>query len=222
MNRRERLIIFFFLGHSDYVKFFIFVLAAPHVDTMELILMKLTHKWNQYLYELVLIIVLATAGTSKAQTTPGNSLPVYYGTYQQYSFSIVLKNDSSFSAKGHINAEDKKAQFLVYRSHGTTKSLFPSNTKSLTLVGTDGTVIPGIPVDSCWLFMTSKGRINQYSFRAKPETRDVVAIQKGSTGAIVLLTKENLLDLVGHDNASVIKLIENEKFLKAIAVFNEQ
>jgi len=196
----------------------------------------------QCCYLFIIILLLFTPFVSHAQMIPmRTTIPTPYGNVTQttyipgppryyyngpvsyrYTFNIVLKNDSAFSAKGKINFEDHKAQSLVYKSGKTRKSLFPSNTKSVSRITIDGKVLPGVPADSCWLFRTSTGKINQYSFLAEPDTPFVTAIQDGNNGVIMALTKENLLYLVGNDNARVIKLIEKEKFLKAIALFNEQ
>jgi len=139
-----------------------------------------------------------------------------------YEFKVVMKNDSSFTAKTKINVKDDKHHTIVIKNKKVKTVIHPSETKSLSRVTVDGQKISGIPADSCWLFKTYSGRINTYSFLAEPGMSLITAIQDGDEGAIIPLTKENLLEMVEYDDPKVHQLIETDDLVAAIKLYNKK
>jgi hypothetical protein len=149
-----------------------------------------------------------------------------YGNYQQqtsqkYKFTIVLKNDSAFTTKTKIDIAAKKHSIKV-KLNGIKKNYFPADTKQISRVASNNVTITGIPADTCWLFKSSGGAISTYSFVAELGMNNVIAIQKGSDGAILTLNKQNLQDMVGTTDPKLTALIERDKLIKAIRTYNEK
>jgi hypothetical protein len=149
---------------------------------------------------------------------------MYYGEPNisaKYQFHITLNNDSTFMARTMINLpKEKENHSITIKSKKERTTLYPADTKSISRTTSDGMRLVGIPADSCWLFKTSKGKINSYSFVAEPGMDYVIAIQNGNDGPIVPLTKDNLLAITGTENEKVAKLIEKGKLIKAIEFYN--
>jgi len=148
----------------------------------------------------------------------------YYGQAPvsgKYSFYIILKNDSAFTAKTAIDISDNKKQFVTVKVKKEKHQIFPADTKTISRIPPEGKQLVGIPADSCWLFQCASGKINSYSFLAEPGMLFVSAIQYGNDAPIVPLNKENLVAIVGTENEKVNKLIERGKLIKAVSQFNE-
>ena len=168
--------------------------------------------------------VIPTPYGNVRYTTYVPSPRYYYGQpniSRKYKFEIVLKNDSVFSARTKINLPEEKQQSITLKKGKAQLTLFPSETKSIARTTLDGERMVGIPADTCWLFKTFSGKINTYSFLAEPSMLYIVAIQSGEMGPIVPLTKENLLGMVGMNDAKIVRLVEKGKFIKAIDFFNK-
>lgn len=152
---------------------------------------------------------------------------MYYGNPNsnisaKYEFTIVLKNDSTFSTRTRINLEDEKNHSLVVKNKKVKQTYFPADTKTISRINFDGQLLTGIAADSCWLFKCGTGKINSYSFLAEVGMGFVIAIQEGNDGPIVPLTKENLEFIVGPDDPKIYQLIEKKKFIKAIEMYNKK
>ena len=164
------------------------------------------------------------------QTPYGNvshSYPVgsphyYYGhgnISPKYRFTVVLVDDSTFTAKTRIDYSSDTHSLTIKGPRGQKQKIYPFYTKTIFRVDENGRKIFGIPTDSCWLFKSQPGKINAYSFLAERGMLYVIAIQEGNHGPIVPLTKDNLLPMVGTD-PKILKLIEKGKLTKAVAEFN--
>jgi hypothetical protein len=136
----------------------------------------------------------------------------------KFDLEIILQNDSVISKTSQIDFSDR-VHFITFK-HGKIKTnIKPSETKKVYRYSSAGRKIVGIPADTCWLFLVEKGKINSYS--AFPYEMDpiVVAIQNGS-GAIVPLTKASLRAMMNTNDEKLLRLIEREKFEKAIHLYN--
>lgn len=148
-------------------------------------------------------------------------VPMHYGNAQisyKHPFTIILKNDSVITDNVRINISEKQHNIEV-KVHRVKATYKPGHTKEIYRTLPDGRKLTGIPADSCWLFKTNAGKINSYSFIAEENMYHVIAIQKGD-GPIVKLDKKNLTDMVSKD-PKVLKLIERNKFAKAITLSNK-
>jgi hypothetical protein len=138
---------------------------------------------------------------------------------QRYTFTIVLSNDSLFSASAKIDLKENKNKLKV-KSKGKKMELYPADTKTISRITSTGKAIIGIPADTCWLFKITEGKINVYSFLAEFDNAYAIAIQEGNDGEIVKLNEENVKYMVtGHENA--MALAEKKRLLKAIQEFNK-
>jgi hypothetical protein len=148
--------------------------------------------------------------------------PMYYN-YQngnrKHDFTIVLLNDSVVQAKTKINIGDS-IHTLEWGKKENKTIIRPSETKEIYRMD-DGKKITGIPADSCWLFLVDDGKIKTYSITSETDYPLIQYMQKNETGPIMLLTKENMLEMV-KDNEKASKLAEKGKLLKAISVYNDQ
>ena len=148
-------------------------------------------------------------------------VPIYYGNQQvsfKYPFTVVLNNDSVFTANTRIDVSEKQ-HVITIKTKGEKTTYEPGQTKEISRILPTGMKLTGIPADSCWLFKANTGNINSYSFVAEESMDNVIAIQKGD-GPIVKLTKQNLLAMVGND-PKIQKMIELRKFKKAIQSYNQ-
>lgn len=159
------------------------------------------------------------------RTTTYTNIPVYYGgtgiVSAKHKFTIILKNDSTVTANTKIDMTDKTQGVYVKVKGKGKEKIEPVDTKEIYRITAEGRKISGMPVDSCWLFLSAKGKINTYSNLAEVGTMYAVAIQQGDTGPIKPLTKNNLLAIVG-DEPKLKKLVERGKFIKAIDAYNGQ
>jgi len=145
----------------------------------------------------------------------------------KYDFTITLKNDSVFTVRTNIDISKKK-HFIVVKKNKEKVNIHPEDTKSISRITNyednkfikDGRVLEGIPADSCWLFKSYAGKINCYSFLAETGLYYIIAIQNGYMSPIVPLTKENLSGMIVTDDPKILKMIEKQKFDKAIEAYN--
>lgn len=168
--------------------------------------------------------------TSTIRTPYGNvshttytNIPMYYGTgvvSAKHKFTIVLKNDSTVTANTKIDMS-AKTQAVYVKAKGKKGKIEPVDTREIYRITAEGKKLSGIPVDSCWLFQSAKGKINTYSNLAEVGTMYAIAIQEGDNGPIKPLTKDNLLFIVG-DVPKLRKLVERGKLIKAIDFYNAQ
>lgn len=170
--------------------------------------------------------------TTTIQTPYGNVPHTYYtGSPLHFygpanvrlkdDFTIVMKNDSTFSSKTKIEHTAVRHSVTVRDAADKKQKIYPGHTKALIRVDEFGNRLYGIPTDTCWLFQAAYGRINSFSFLPQLGTDQVIAIQSGQKGPIVPLTKENLLAMVG-DDPKILKLIKKSRLLKAIQLFNKE
>jgi hypothetical protein len=117
------------------------------------------------------------------------------------------------SSKTHVLKElgNKKKELMVYK---------PSDTKQISRLY-DGKLQVGIPADSCWLFKISSGRITTYSYLPTDQKATLSAIQQGENGPILILNQENLEALTPSASERIQKLIEEQKFWRAIELYNK-
>lgn len=164
------------------------------------------------------------AATGKAETTMNPLYQPYYGNPNRkptpkYDFTVTLNDDTSITLRSSLVVKKNKT-YVVYKEKGKKQNIFPAQTKSI--YSSDGTQrIDGIPADSCWLFLISKGRINSYAMFPTTDSYKTKAIQKGADGKIVPFTKKNLEEMVGTEDEKIKMWFEEYRFLKIIQYYNQ-
>jgi hypothetical protein len=134
-----------------------------------------------------------------------------------YSFFVLLKDNTSFTANTKIDI-DGKVHTITAMINGLPTLIKPAATRSLSRHTSEGRQLLGIAADSCWLFQVIKGRINAYYFLSEQSAINISHIQKG-TGPIVPFSPDNLKAMTEFD-AEVDELIFRQKYVKAITIFN--
>ena len=161
----------------------------------------------------------------KVQTTSYSYMPMHYGgktSSMKYQFEIVFYFDSTLNTRAKIDFSDNRHSMKVKSGKGKKEHLFPSGTKEIYRITSEGKRIKGVPADSCWLFKTVEDKINAYAFLPEGQYTYVTAIQDGDTNPIVPLTRKNLGAIVGNlADPEVLKLIEKNKLIKALQLYNE-
>jgi hypothetical protein len=141
---------------------------------------------------------------------------------QPHVFAIVFREDSIVQVNTKIDVSYKR-HFLIAAGRKGQVAITPLDTKEIYRMLPSGVRMTGVAADSCWLFKVRSGKINSYSFLAEPETKYVIAIQKGQDGPVIPLNSKNLLDMMGENvEADVLELIEKKKLTKAIELFNSK
>jgi hypothetical protein len=161
-------------------------------------------------------------------TTPGTYRPpLYYGNgqvqtvFKRAKLMVQLKSDSTFTVQAKFDSRaDSSTITIKDKKGGVNKVIRPTDTNGITRIFQPGIAeMPGIPADSCWLFKVISGKINCYSNVPMESEASIIAIQEGK-GAIVKLTKDNLLMMMPERNEKLEKLIKKEKWIEAIRIFN--
>lgn len=156
-------------------------------------------------------------------TTSYRYVPMYYGSGPasvKYTFTIELNSDSTLISKTRIDVSEKQHSLQVKTDTGK-KTVFPSDTKQIYRLTTEGKMLTGQPADSCWLFKSVTGKINAYSHLAEEGYSYIIAVQDGDRAPILPLTKKNLEAMIGTpDEARIMKLIEKGKLVKALEMYN--
>ncbi len=166
-------------------------------------------------------------------STPGGNIPMNQNIYMnmghsgdrksnpKLDFEVTLKNDSIVKLKSRMLLEGKKL-YMLQKEGRVKKKIFPQDTKSCLahLSSTFGLKF-GIPADSCWFFKINTGAVICYSSIPSPDINYTVAIQKGEDGKIVALNKENLKEMIKPYDEKLGRLMDKDKFIKAIEYFNE-
>lgn len=137
---------------------------------------------------------------------------------KKYKFTVVLKNDSVVTIKKAIEISGRK-HALKGKVKGVRFEITPDQTKEISrATGYGDKRMVGIPVDSCWMFLSIIGKINAYSFVPEPDSEFLIAIRK-SDGPIVKLTEESLREMV-EGNEEALKHVEKKRLKRAIDVYN--
>jgi len=144
-----------------------------------------------------------------------------YGTAEiskKYKFTVVLKNDSSFVVKSKIDISEKK-HFLTAKLNKKKVRITPGETKEISrLSGYGDKRMIGVPVDSCWMFLSIIGKISAYSFVAEPDSEYLIAVKKHD-GLIVKLTEESLREML-EGNEEALKHLNKKQLKRAIDAYN--
>jgi hypothetical protein len=196
---------------------------------------------KQYVLTIIFLLVIDAASaqympmTQTFKTPYGNFKqttwvntgyrPMYYGgapvlLIYDTKLTIVLKNDSTFTDKVTVNAEDSVNTLTKKgRKKGEKDVVYkPSDTKKVERL-VDGKTWTGIPVDTCWLFKSKSGPINIYSRIPAAGEGYFSAIQKGEDGPILPITEANLMPMV-NDDPKCQKLVSKKKLVRAILIYN--
>jgi hypothetical protein len=166
--------------------------------------------------------------TGHAQVDPhwNHTFPNQYGPAnvarirktEKVTFKIQFLNDSILQTKGRLDYSTKQ-HFLEVKVFRMSRSILPEKTKSIVCSRKDGTLLEGIASDSCWLFLAMRGKILGYSPLPEMSANQVTAIRQGE-GPIVLLTRNNLLQMIGDPSPEVKSLIASHKLVAALKAYN--
>ncbi len=162
--------------------------------------------WNQHLQTQAMMNMLSLRDRAQAvQSVP-------------YDFNIVYKDSTIERAFTKIDFNEGIHTLTLGRKK-EKRDVFPHQTRYISRT-VNGRELKGIPNDSCWLFQTTRGRINAYSFVAEPDTPGILLVQKGDRGEMLLYKPENVEALVA-DNEKALKAVRRKKYFKAIQIYNE-
>lgn len=139
---------------------------------------------------------------------------------KKHDFTIVLKNDSTIEGRCQIDANSKE-HVLKCKINGSEIAILPSETKSISHDDNEEKTMVGKPMDSCWAFLISRGKIRTYSITAEPDKPVIGYIQKGDFSTIIALTQENLEQMVS-DNEKALDSAKKGKLLRAINIYNKE
>jgi hypothetical protein len=136
---------------------------------------------------------------------------------RKHIFTVVFLNDSSVEVKTKINLNDS-IHTLSWGKKGNETTVKPTDTKEIYRME-NGEIISGIPHDSCWLFVAKTGKIITYSITSELDMPLIKYMQSRADGPILLITKENVLELV-KENEKAVRIAENGNLIRAIRVYN--
>ena len=139
---------------------------------------------------------------------------------RKHDYTIVYLNDSVLTVKAKINIDDS-VHCLEWGKKAELNSVRPNETKEIYRLDEVGDKLTGKPLDSCWIFLTDRGKINTYSVTSEMDDPLIAYIQKGDSGEILSLTEENVKAMI-NDNDEALKLLEQKGLLKAIEKYNEE
>lgn len=140
----------------------------------------------------------------------------------KYDYTIVLLNDSTITKKTRLKIDFKKNHSSITWNQGKDKKIItPKETKEIYRMVLGQTKLTGIAIDSTWIFLIDKGRIQTYSVTSDFREPTIAYFQYTATGDIQALTKENLLPFVADDNA-LVKLVNKNKLLEVIKKYNNK
>jgi len=181
-------------------------------------------KLNFKILSLCLLITVSFISVTVAQNfngrnTFGNNSNAELSN-RKYKFEITLKNDEVIKVESSIQSFDKKL-FIGYKKNGNPQMINPSDTKKIVALGSGGNNIPGIPTDSCWLFLLGSEKIKFYAIEPLLGKKNFVAVQKGNDGTPVPVSKKNLKALLNTKDEEILIWLEEGKFFNAIKKYNE-
>ena len=163
-------------------------------------------------------------GNVTIQTPVYRPMPMY-GNYGQvnpkFEFTVVLKNDSTFTFKSRVEAKDKK-MYVLQKKKRVKRKIFPSETKEIYAYNASYGRLKGIVTDSCWYFKAHSGAINSYTVLPTIDKNSAIAMQQGEDGTIIPINKKNLEAITGTDDPKIVKWLSQYKYAKVIAYYNEQ
>jgi len=145
-----------------------------------------------------------------------------YGTAgeisKKYKFTVVLKDGSVVTIKNAIDISKKKHS-LKGKVNKVKVEITPDQTKEISRASGYGDKrMVGVPIDTCWMFLSIIGKISAYSCVAEPDSPLLIAVRKGD-GPIVKLTQESLREMIdGHEEA--LKHLEKKQLKRALDVYN--
>jgi hypothetical protein len=139
---------------------------------------------------------------------------------KKHEFTIVLSNDSTIEGKCRIDANSNR-HVLKCKINGSELTILPSETKTISHDDDEERTMTGRPMDSCWAFLISRGKIRTYSITAEPDQPTIGYIQKGDFSTIIPLTQENLEQMVS-DNEKALDLARKGRLLRAINIYNKE
>jgi hypothetical protein len=119
-------------------------------------------------------------------------------------FTIVLKDSTTLTGKTRIEFLDSVSR-VVLKDKKEKRIIKSSETLELYRVDPNGYRFSGIATDTCWLFLSTKGKINTYSNLAEHNIEYMIAVQQGD-GPILPINKQKLIAMVG-DHKRTLELI---------------
>ena len=137
---------------------------------------------------------------------------------RKYKFTIVLKNDSTFTVKKRIDISKDKHVIHV-KVKGKKVEITPDQTKEISRISyMANDKLTGIPSGNYWLFLSIQGRISAYSYLAEVNSEYLVAVKKYD-GPIVKITDQSLREML-DGNEKALKYLEKKQYKNAIEAYN--
>jgi hypothetical protein len=171
------------------------------------------------------ICICVVSNIAYAQYAPQYPpVPVFYNSNRpekptpKLLFSATFKNDSTITGLCIVNYKRKINTLQMAVNNGQQQIVRPPDTKSISRTTDKGTVLIGIPADTCWLFKVVVGKLHLYTDRAEENLHFAVAFQEGE-GPLLPLTKKGLMPYMKHDE-KLVNLLNRGRFVKAILKYN--
>jgi hypothetical protein len=147
------------------------------------------------------------------------------------SYLIELQDKTVIATTSKIFLGENNKSYITYEdasesrhSPARFKRIYPSNTKSIARVASDGAIlVVGLPVDDNWLFPVTKGRISGYGFLpvfGYPSNSHYHYLQLEG-GPVKVFSPETVIAMVKTD-PKASKLAEAQKYHEAIVLFNKR
>jgi len=139
---------------------------------------------------------------------------------KRYDYSVVLKSGEVVNGTGRIQLKKGKA-YIQFNRGKNTRIFYPEQTQSITKMTTKDHKMVGVPAfhDSCWLFQVSEGKINKFAIAPEWGTPFFSAIQKDKQKRPVVVSKNNVIEMV-QENPAALKKAKKNKLEDAIRIYN--
>ncbi len=188
--RALAVIILFFIAHVSFAQHRVWNTGNPLKEDL--------YAWNPYGY-----------------INNTNSLDK---TSKELTYLITFKDSTKLSTAGKIG--EHKGQFFLYVDNETmTRSIRPSETLSIVYTPKKGQPLPGVAVDSCWLFRIVEGPVNLYTVTPQQADQFVIYIQDGPEGQMMMATRAKIRWMLKKDDMIGLS-INNLQFIAAVKRHN--
>jgi hypothetical protein len=166
---------------------------------------------------------------SNGMMTSGANLNMAYSNYpKEYRLkmldsSLLFIRSKIYSDDNvhndHIILENKK---LSKSDSNRIRKIFPRETLNIVYHDTkNGTIMTGIPADSCWLFLAETGRLKLYTCYTPADILDVESINafQVDEGPIQKWDLDKLKEVIAG-NEKALKAFDQKRYVRAVRRFN--
>lgn len=136
---------------------------------------------------------------------------------KKYYYTVLFKDSTKITMISKID-EHKRAFYLAIDQPGMTRSIRPSETLQIARRTSNGKIMVGMPMDSCWLFKIAEGKLDLYSVLSEEnKPRFVVAFQRDD-GPLLPVTQETVSEAIKDDQELVEQVVDDRDKLVALLV----